>query len=126
MFYDVEFHKCASEKVPIGYNLNVRKEIYCRNKVTGDPSSTIQSIQFRPLLTSLVSPPHESITFQVFDAILKLVHGGMGTPTFEINGHGASVWCHCSNWHLKRFNLCNLDHCRYFWFHYHMKTPPIF
>ena len=36
-------------------------------------------------------------------------------PDFEINGHGASVWCHCNVIHIKGWNFINLAHQEHIW-----------
>ena len=42
--------------------------------------------------------------------------------TFEINGHGASVWSHYNELQVKGWNLLHLLHIEYIWLHCRNKT----
>ena len=48
-----------------------------------------------------VTFPQQKITFGDFEAILGLNLQDPAAPTFEINGHGASVWSHYNELHVK-------------------------
>ena len=56
------------------------------------------------------------------ETILGLNLQDPSVPTFEINGHGASVWVHYKALHMKRQNLHNLPHYKCIWSHCRNKT----
>ena len=66
--------------------------------------------QFSSPGTHLVTRLWQNITFAAFWYISGQNGQDPADPTFEINGHGASVWCHCNVIHIKGWNLNNLAH----------------
>ena len=50
----------------------------------------------------LVTLPQQNSTFHDFEVILRVEFWyDTAAPTFEINGHGASMLCHYNNLHVK-------------------------
>ena len=75
---------------------------FCLMQLWGIAYSAMESIRFTILEAHLAMAPWQNMIFQNLLPFFCIKPGWLAATTFDINGHGASVWCKCDELHIIR------------------------